>query len=145
MKKEPFRDCATNAFRLWAAIGMPTFAEVMDKIQREDGWETWAEEHAGGLYDIRACELVWEKVGADKPHVRDAVRAVYMHEPHRPLRYREIGHLVVRFSYEYSVSERQVWNWLAEAREEFAVMRGIRVESNEEFARALRKLKDCSS
>lgn len=145
MKKESFRDCATNAFRLWASLGMPTFAEVMDKIQREDGWEMWAEEHAGGLYDIRACELVWEKLSADKPHVRDAVKEVYMHEPNRPLRYREIGSLVVRFSYDHSVSERQVWNWLAEAREEFAVLRGLRVESNEEFVREYRRRKDCSS
>lgn len=135
MKKESYRDCATNAFRLWAALGKPSYEEAAERLADAVGGEDEMAEHMGGLYDILACVRVWEKIGREKPYICDCVEFVYMHEPNRGLRYREIGSLVLRFSVERHVSERQVWNWLAEAREEYAVMRGMRVESNEDFLR----------
>lgn len=135
MKKESYRDCATNAFRLWAALGKPTYAEVIARVEQL-GDENEIAVHMGGLYDILACERVWNRLMSEKPYICDCVEYVYMHEPNRGIRYREIGSLVLRFSVENHVSERQVWNWLAEAREEYAVARGMRIESNEDFLRA---------
>lgn len=135
MKKESYRDCATNAFRLWAALGKPTYSEAMERISAL-GDEREIARHMGGLYDILACEREWGVLMESKPYICDCVEFVYMHEPNRGIRYREIGSLVLRFSVERCVSERQVWNWLAEAREEYAIARGMRIESNEEFLRA---------
>ena len=57
MKKESYRDCATNAFRLWAALGKPTYAEALARVEQL-GDENEIAVHMGGLYDILACDLL---------------------------------------------------------------------------------------
>ena len=125
MKKECYRDYATDAFRLWAALKKTTYEEFVRGIENENE----AGESVATLYDILACEITWERLKNRNELICKAVEEVYMCEPKRPIRSHEIGARVRRFAFEQSVCERQVWNWLAEARKEFAKNRGLRVDS----------------
>ena len=85
------------------------------------------------LCDILACDVVFrefEKTG--NGIVCDAVRAVYMVQPGRELKVNDISCRVLAFALSVPVSERQVYRYLARARQAFSVVRGLRMDENEE-------------
>ena len=112
MRKEPYRDYATEAFRSWAAAGCP-------------GHEEGRKKYRGAIRaDFEACAGTFAALGND---VCGAVRAVYMADAASARKAGDISGRVVRFSMEHYICERMVWEWLALARRDFAVRRGLRV------------------
>ena len=113
MIKEPYRDYATEAFRLWAAAECPTVDESRKR-------------YTGAIRaDFVACAEVMRD---SEPETAAIVRAVYMARPREKPGKGEISGRVLRYSMEHYLSERQVWERLADARMEFARRRGLRVE-----------------
>ena len=145
MKKEAYRDYATEAFRTWASWGCPNYDEAVERIRRKaieragDSdpalvlayAEAEVEKRSAFLCDILACEKCFELLEGRGDFIRDAVREIYMDEPNRNLRRNEISLRVLRFSLEHSVSERFVYNRLKEARDLFAGLRGLRINGDE--------------
>lgn len=135
------RDYATEAFRYWAGVGCPTYAEAVERIRskaerRSEGVGTneaaafvsaELKKAEAALLDVKACEEAFAEL---KRHGKDcvcsAVRDVYMAFPHKRLAKGELSGRVVRFSMENYYSERQVYYFLAEACEIFAEKRGLR-------------------
>ena len=116
MKKEAYRDYATEAFRIWAAWGCPSYDEAVER-------------KSALLCDILACEKCFELLREDKKYICDAIKDIYMHEPWRTARRNEIARRVLRFSIDNAVSERQVYRWLKNARDLFAGLRGLRIDN----------------
>ena len=135
------RDYATEAFRYWAGVGCPTYAEAVDRIQSraERRSESAGREVAAAfvraeickaeaaLLDIKACDEAFSELKLHgKECVCSAVREVYMAFPHKRLAKGELSGRVVRFAMENYYSERQVYYFLTEACEVFAEKRGLR-------------------
>ena len=148
MKKDFVRDYATAAFRLWAIRGCNTYEQEMERIEKRakenakdaDPGKAVAFAQAelvkrvAELYDIMACDEAFhilEKQG--KEIICDAVKAVYMVDPRREPKRDEIAKRVLRFALDTPASERQVYRWLAEARNLFAALRGLRVDDSNDW------------
>lgn len=146
-KKKNTMDYATAAFRFWARRGCPSYEEARDRIykkamRRAEGADPektvlFAErevDRAGAeLCDILACDIVFrefERTGNEL--VCQAVREVYMVQPHKELKANDITHRVLAFALKVPLSERQVYRYLARARQAFAMVRGLRQDENEE-------------
>lgn len=146
-KKKNTMDYATAAFRFWARRGCPTYDEAVERIynkamRRAAGAEPekavmFAErevERAGSeLCDVLACDIVFrefERTGNEL--VCQAVREVYMVQPYKELKANDITHRVLAFALKVPLSERQVYRYLARAREAFALVRGLRQDETEE-------------
>ena len=143
MKKEAYRDYATEAFRIWAAWGCPSYDEAVERIRasaikragESDPANILAyadaevERKSALLCDILACEKCFELLREDKKYICDAIKDIYMHEPWRTARRNEIARRVLRFSIDNAVSERQVYRWLKNARDLFAGLRGLRIDN----------------
>lgn len=104
------RDRATEAFRRWARAGCPG----MDEIRRHGG---------ASAGELLACAAVFDALERDTgrrnrpgPEIVEAVRAVYMRDPGRPLRRSEVTMRARRFAVGHYVSERTVYYWLTIAR-----------------------------
>lgn len=99
-------DRATEAFRRWGRAGCPG----MEEIKRRGGQSA---------REMLACAAVFDVLRREQGHgreIEEAVRAVYMQEPGRPLRRSEVTMRARRFAGEHYVSERTVYYWLARAR-----------------------------
>ena len=148
MKKDFVRDYATAAFRLWAIRGCNTYEQEMERIEKraeenaKDADSDKAVEFAQAelvkrvaeLYDIMACDETFrllEKQG--KGIICSAVKEVYMIDPWREPKRDEIAKRVLRFAIDTPASERQVYRWLAEARNLFAALRGLRVDDSDDW------------
>ena len=146
-KKRNTMDYVTSAFRYWARRGCPSYEEARERIYKKalkrassaepDTAVAFAEREvdraSSELCDILACDVVFrefEKTG--NGIVCDAVRAVYMVQPGRELKANDISCRVLAFALSVPVSERQVYRYLARARQAFSVVRGLRMDENEE-------------
>ena len=104
------KDRATAAFRLWARAGCPG----MEEIRRSGG---------GAAEDMLTCAAVFDVLESNAgranrpgPEIAEAVRAVYMRDPGRPLKRSEVSMRARRFAISHYVSERTVYYWLRIAR-----------------------------
>lgn len=148
IKKDALRDYATSAFIFWARHGCPTYVEAVDRIRERAFSRAWGidpqkakqyadaeiEKARAGLEDIRACESVFKKLDASgREFVCEAVKAVYMADPWRNPRKGEYSARALRFALEVPLSERQVYYYLEQARDLFAVERGLRIDDGGEW------------
>lgn len=148
MKKDFVRDYATAAFRLWAMRGCPTYEQefarieirAQEKAKDADPAKAVAfaqaelDKRAAELCDIMACAetfRILEEHG--KELVCEAVKAVYMIEPWREPKRDEISKRVLGFAINTPTSERQVYRWLSQARNLFALARGLRVDNSDDW------------
>lgn len=144
MKKDIVRDYAAAAFGYWARNGCPSCEEAAERVKKRaisrakeceadpDRRLSYVNEvlasAAAGLADIKACDETFSRLeSSGKAIICDAVRAVYMEEPWRRPKTREISGRVIRFAMRTPLSERQVWHYLWEARRLFAQVRGLRI------------------
>lgn len=147
MKKDFTRDYATEAFRLYAAMGKPTYdaarnaiyeAEVekrssFDPATAISQAEIAVEKQTPLLLDIMAVEKTMELLErGGKPHIVEAVSAVYFTYPLQPLRKGDISGRVRRYSLSCPTDERAVYRWLKEARLLCAAVRGLRITDADE-------------
>lgn len=102
----------TEAFRRWARLGCPGPEGIRG---RRD---------AGDLLACAAVFVMLEERAADdgrrknrtETMIAEAIRAVYMVQPDRPLRRSDITLRVRRFAVERYAGERTVYAWLASGR-----------------------------
>ena len=145
MRKTHIRDYATEAFRFFARTGSSQkYCEALEMdIQRGGGnglsdptvgelilRETARENHLAEILDLTAVERTFAilrtmKNGSD---IIRAVQIVYMRHPERNVKRGEISKRVTEVVLDCFVCEWQVYNWLATAREIFAIERGLRCE-----------------
>ncbi len=158
MKKDNIRDYATEAFRLYAALGRPSYDDIKEKIyQYALREERKAEVKGGGiskpteqslinaqravdefeatLLDVMAVENTLKLLSLrdNGMEIIKAVEIVYFTEPMREIRKGEISDRVHRAEMSIPASERTVYYYLEIARNVFAIERKIRIA------------KDCSS
>lgn len=143
LRKDDIRDYAISAFVFWARHGCPTYEEAVERIRKRaisrargsDPAKASAyadaevEKASAGLCDIMACAQVFEtleKTGREL--VCEAVKAVYMADPWKKPGRGEYSARALRFAMEVPLSERQVYYYLEQARDLFAVVRGLRVD-----------------
>ena len=145
MKKDFIRDYTTEMFRQYAACGKIT-AEVYKLLKVDasiisrsyetnafrallDGYES-AERAAAVIDDLKAVEkTIMQFKQANKEYIISALDAVYFAAPTTPLRRGDISARVRRFALTLPASEKQVYQWLREARLLCAVNRGLRIPS----------------
>ena len=147
MKKDFTRDYVTEAFRLYAAMGKPTYEEAQKKVyeielsKRSDvdpsiavtQAETAVNNSMPLLLDIMAVQKTIELLErGNKQHIVSAVKDIYFLYPLQTLRRGDISDRVHRFAITFPVSEKQVYVWLKEARLFCAAIRGLRI-SNEDI------------
>lgn len=148
MRKDNIRDYATEAFRFWARHGCPSYEEAVERIKRRAinrafgidpekaliYAEAEVEKASAGLCDIMACSQVFTTLDdTGRGLVCEAVRAVYMTEPWKIPKRGELSARVLAFALEIPLSERQVYQYLKQARELFAAVRGLRLEEPQEL------------
>lgn len=147
MEKEFTKVYTTEAFRLFARLGFPTY-ERAQKIVFEQEMrrrseispdiaivqaEKAVEKQTPTLLDILAAErtiALLERGG--KTNIVSAVKAVYFVNPQSPLRRGDISNRVRRFAVTYPADERTVYRWLKEARLLCAAVRGLRISEADE-------------
>lgn len=142
MKKDFTRDYTTAAFRLYAAMGQPTYEQARRRIYEtelikhsEDDpsiaiaqAEVAVNNNAPLLLDIMAAEKSIELLErGKKEYIVAAVKAVYFTDPDAPLRRGDISKRVRHHSLSCPTDERTVYRWLKEARLICAAIRGLRI------------------
>ena len=145
MKKTHIRDYATEAFRFAAKTGSSQkYCEMLaEDIQRGGGnglsdptagelilRETARENHLAEILDLTAVENTFA-ILRTKPDGKDIIRAVqivYMRHPERKIKKGDISKRVTEVVLDCYSSQAEVYRWLAEARELFAIERGLRCE-----------------
>lgn len=142
MKKDFVRDYATEAFRLYAAMGKPTRTEAAEQIYQNAlrdcefkdpkaaviCAESAVKAAAPVLDDISATEKTIELLErAEKVYIIRAITDVYFAHPKEPLRRGDISHRANKCALSIPASEQSVYRWLKEARLLFAEMRGLRI------------------
>lgn len=114
MKKDVFRDYATEAFRAYARLGCP-----LGRIDTGD---------AALDADIAAVQRTLRRFASDgREGIVDAVKAVYFVVPDAEIAKGDISARVELFAVEHYASVRTVYRWLYRARLRFAKERGLRV------------------
>ena len=140
IKKNNYRDYAIEAFRLYAAMGKPTFlqaktrvfmAAVKDVSGDEDDIALAGQkailDNTPMLLDIYAVEKMFEVLDfSGKDYIARAVEEVYFVAPKAPLKRGTLTARVLRASFTLHCDERTVYIWLSEARQLFASLRGLR-------------------
>lgn len=147
MKKDFTRDYATEAFRLYAAMGKPTYeqaraavyeAELLKRNSLNPAIAVEQAEIAVGkkeamLLDILAVDKTIEILErGEKPHIVAAIKEVYFTYPLQPLRKGDISGRVRHYSLLCPTDERTVYRWLKEARLLCAAVRGLRITDADE-------------
>lgn len=142
MKKDFISDYTTAAFRLYAAMGRPTYEAARNNIYKAElskrnafdpatavsQAEIAVEKQEPMLLDILAVEKTIEQLErSEKPHIVDALKEVYFACPLQPLHKGDISGRVRRFALICPVDERTVYRWLKEARLLCAAIRGLRI------------------
>ena len=142
MKKDYTRDYATEAFRLYAAMGKPTYdqacraiydTELMRHADVEPSIAMIQAENAVNnsmplLLDILAVEKTIELLErGEKGYIVAAVKAVYFAEPKAPICRGDISKRVRYYALTCPTDERTVYRWLKEARLLCAAVRGLRI------------------
>lgn len=144
MKKDFTRDYTTEIFRLYAAMGKPTYeraksdiyeAELLNRSNLDPQTavaqaERAVENNTSLLLDVMAAERTIEILErGEKGHIIAAVKAVYFADPKAPLRRGDISARVHHFSLHCPTDERTVYRWLKEARLLCAAIRGLRISA----------------
>lgn len=143
MKKDFTRDYVTEAFRLYAKLGSPTYEQARQKIYEEElnrissfvppdeaviCAERATEKQTPFLLDIMAVDKTIELLErGEKAYIIGAVKAVYFAYPQQPIRKGDISDRVRRYSLQCPTDERTVYRWLKEARLLCAAVRGLRI------------------
>ena len=142
MKKDFTRDYTTATFRLYAAMGQPTYEQArrciyeteLIKHSEDDPSiaiaqaEVAVNNNVPLLLDIMAAEKSIELLERGKKgYIVAAVKAVYFTEPAAPLRRGDISKRVRYYTLSCHTDERTVYRWLKEARLLCAAMRGLRI------------------
>lgn len=146
MKKDFTRDYVTEAFRLYAAMGNPSYEEAQRKIyeielsKRSDidpsiavvQAEKAVKHNMPLLLDILAVDKTIDLLErGEKEYIAAAVKAIYFTEPDAPLRRGEISKRVRYHALSCPTDERTVYRWLKEARLLCAAVRGLRIEDSD--------------
>lgn len=147
MKKDFTRDYATEAFRLYAAMGKPTYDEAKQIIYNKalsdcefkepevatQTAEIAVEKATPLLLDILAVEKTIDILTrGGKTHIVRAVEDVYFVQPKLPIRRGDITARARRHSIITPTSMPSVYRYLKEARMLFAAVRGLRLPENAE-------------
>lgn len=147
MKKDFTRDYVTEAFRLYACLGCPTYEQIRNKIYSEELnklsfvspgeavtlAEVAADKQTPLLLDILAVNKtldILEQGG--KVHIAAAIKAVYFAYPFQPLRRNDISNRVHYYALCCPADERSVYRWLKEGRLLCAAIRGLRITETEQ-------------
>ena len=148
MKKQAYRDYATEAFRFWAREGgaetyrQKIWNEAVANQQRQEGFagiskpseaaiiraEEALENAEASMRDLIAVERTLDIIrrmpmGEEREKV---IKAVYMAYPNRDIRRGEIQDKVHRAEHDLHLAERTIYGMLADARRIFAKERGLR-------------------
>ncbi len=149
MKKDFIRDYATEAFRLYAAMGQPTrnaaaeqiYQAALQSCEFKDPKvavicaENAVKAAAPVLDDISAAEKTIKILEqAEKTHIVRAVTDVYFARPTEPLRRGDVSYRANKCALSIPASEQSVYRWLKEARLLFAATRGLRLPNEKEKA-----------
>lgn len=143
MKKDFTRDYATAAFRLYAALGKPTYEVASQRVYNK---AISKYEHANPAVAVSQAEIAVAKSTpvlldilavnealamldkGGKLHICRALQAVYFVLPNKPLRKGDISARVLRYSLSVPTDERTVYRWLKEGRDLFTALRGLRID-----------------
>lgn len=111
--------------RIDAPIGSPTEAQI---IKAEEA----IEDAQAVLQDLEAAErammICKQRDAKNATMIVKAVQAVYMLDPHRLLKHKEIMNTVIAFSILAPCDKSTVYRWLSIARTLFARERGLRIK-----------------
>ena len=142
MKKDFTRDYVTEAFRVYAAMGKPTYEEAQRKVYEIElskcsdidpsiavvQAEKAIKNNMPLLLDILAVDKTIELLEhGEKGYIVAAIKAVYFTEPVAPLRRGDISKRVHYYALTCPTDERTVYRWLREARLLCAAVRGLRI------------------
>ena len=147
MKKDFTRDYTTEAFRMYAAMGKPTYDEARAaiyiaelskrRLMPPDIAITQAQSAVNKreslLLDILAVgETIELLKKGDRKHIVSAIEEVYFVSPSSHLSRGDISQRVRRYALKCPTDERTVYRWLKEARLLCAAVRGLRITPPEE-------------
>lgn len=147
MKKDFTRDYVTEAFRLYAAMGKPTYEAARKNLYEAElakrnlsdpetavlQAEIATEKQEPMLLDILAVDKTIELLErGEKTYIANALKEVYFVQPLTPLRKGDITARVRRFALLCPTDERTVYRWLKEARLLCAAIRGLRIAGADE-------------
>ena len=148
MKKDITRDYTIDAFRLYAALGQPTYNQAVKDIRNRaiqsckstDPQDiiTYANEqvnkNSAMLADISAVYDTLKLLRRDnKEYIIRAIEGVYFVTPRNVLRKNDITSRVRNVALEIPASETSVYKWLREARQLFSAVRGLRNDSYSKY------------
>lgn len=126
MEKDFTKAYITEAFRLYARLGAPTYESAEEKILAKD--ERGIEYETPTLLDFGAVEMAFDLLRQrGKGYITKAVKEIYFVQPTKPLRRGDITNRVRRFAITNGADERTVYRWLKEARVLCAAIRGLRI------------------
>lgn len=148
--KDYIRDYATAAFRFYAKNEMSAeyyrqklFYEALENANRSEGStgiskptetaimkaETAVSEKIAEIYDMEAVEKVIAELKVKyRNDIVKAIDIVYFKDNDKELNKSDIQNRVIEASIAIPAGERSIYRWLKQARELFAIKRGLRVE-----------------
>lgn len=147
MEKDFTKQYTTEAFRLFARLGCPSYERAREIAYQQElhkrsecppdiaviQAERAVEKQTPTLLDILAVEeTITLLERGEKSNIVKAVKAVYFVNPQQPLRRGDISNRVRRFAITYPADERTVYRWLKEARLLCAAIRGLRISDADE-------------
>ena len=116
--RDTTRDYTIAQFRLYAALGYPSKAQVIaDKTMHQ----------ALRLDLLAVIDTLNALTSSGKDYICQAVSAVYFVAPTAALHKGEINLRVTKFAISNYTDERTVWRWLKEARLLCAKLRGLNI------------------
>lgn len=127
MKKEHYRDYATEAYRFYAQTGNSE-KYIQSMVSDSMPVEKAIEIHYAELADLKAVEKVFAMLdmSVNGKYIRQAVEIVYMKDWNKPIAKRDISNRVRYAEIHIPASEPQIYRWLRWARKTFAEERGLR-------------------
>lgn len=141
MKKDFTRDYVTEAFRIYALMGKPTYDKAKEIISQSAAdihgrdpavvicrAEKEIADQTPLLLDILAVQKTLEILDrAGKRYISGAVAAVYFEQPDKPISRGEISRRVTSYSLSCPADESSTYRWLKHARLLCAAIRGLRI------------------
>ncbi|MBO5023595.1 MAG: hypothetical protein J6D11_04740 [Clostridia bacterium] len=147
MEKDFTKAYITEAFRVYARMGKPTYEQARESIFKKElakradlspekaieSAERALDAQAPLLLDIEAVNATLDLLHeGGKKEIIAAIFAVYFTDPHSPIRRGDISNRVRRFAYTSHYDERNIYRWLKHARLLCATLRGIRISDADE-------------
>lgn len=140
--KEYTRDYATEAFRLYAAMGKPTYEQARTAVYEAElakrnyfdpatavqQAEIAVEKKEPMLLDILAVDKTIEILErGGKSYIVEAIKEVYFIQPSKPITHSDIYSRVLNFSLRCPTDTSSVYRWLKKARLLCVSIRGLRL------------------